>query len=352
MALLTILSLGFGGWTLIWALLLSAGFAALALYELGILGLRERNNQPPSTANRATAFLLALGALAALLIAACEIVYLRDVFGGGALFRMNTVFKLYYQAWLIAGVAAGPALYLLVVAAVRAIKGALGTTAASEASDERITTNQGRLAGWGAVGGVVLWSAALVTLLAASVVYPVLATSARTVNLTLPRALDGIAYMTNDAPTSFANCTQVGGGSNAGDDAAIRWLNAHIDGSPVIAEAPGAEYSHCSRISAFTGLPTVIGWSGHEVQWRVNWLAQPGNEATINERLDAVNQIYTNPNQSMVMGLLRRYHVRLLYVGAAERQTYSGADLDRYASYLRVVYQHAGVTIYATEGGS
>ena len=79
-----------------------------------------------STANRATAFLLALGALAALLVFACEIVYLRDVFGGGALFRMNTVFKLYYQAWLIAGVAAGPALYLLVVAAVRVIRGALG----------------------------------------------------------------------------------------------------------------------------------------------------------------------------------------------------------------------------------
>ena len=188
-------------------------------------------------------------------------------------------------------------------------------------------------------------------LIAASVVYPVLATSARTVNLTLPRSLDGIAYMAKDSPTAFADCTQVGGGSNSGDDAAIRWLT-HIDGSPVIVEAPGSEYSHCSRISAFTGLPTVIGWSGHEVQWRVNWLAQPGHEATLNERLDAVNQIYTNPDQSTVMGLLRRYHVRLLYVGAAERQTYNGADLDRYASYLTVVYQHAGVTIYATEGGS
>ncbi|HEX3271146.1 MAG TPA: hypothetical protein VHR15_10895, partial [Ktedonobacterales bacterium] len=193
---------------------------------------------------------------------------------------------------------------------------------------------------------------AVITLIAASVVYPVLATSARTVNLTLQRSLDGIAYMANDNPTAFADCTQVGGGSNSGDDAAIHWLNAHIEGSPVIVEAPGAEYSHCSSISAFTGLPAVIGWSGHEVQWRVNWLAQPGNEAILNDRLDAVNQIYTNPDQSTVMGLLRRYHVRLLYVGAAERQTYSGADLDRYASYLKVVYQHAGVTIYAMEGGS
>ena len=75
-------------------------------------------------------------------------------------------------------------------------------------------------------------------LIAAAFVYPVLATSARTVNRTSPRSLDGIAYMANESPTAFADCTQVGGGSDAGDDAAIRWLNAHIDGSPVIVEAP------------------------------------------------------------------------------------------------------------------
>jgi YYY domain-containing protein len=352
LTLLTVVTLGIGAWTLLWTLLLTAGFLALALYSLGRWRAGSADDPTVSSANRATAFLLALGALAAMLVFACEIVYLRDVFGGGALFRMNTVFKLYYQAWLIAGVAAGPALYALVSAAVRAIRGALGTTTACATSQEASTADQGRLVSWGAVGGVTLWSALLVTLIAASFVYPVLATSARTANLTLPRSLDGIAYMTDASPTTFADCTQVGGGSNRGDDAAIRWLNAHIEGSPVIVEAPGAEYSHCSRISAFTGLPTVMGWSGHEVQWRVNWLAQPGHEATINERLDAVNQIYTNPDQRTVMGLLRRFHVRLLYVGAAERQTYSNADLDRYVSYLTVVYQHAGVTIYATEGGS
>jgi YYY domain-containing protein len=353
LALFTALTPGFGGWTLMWALLLTAGFVALALYYLGAWPARSLDGQPVSTSKRATAFLFALAALAALLIAACEIVYLRDVFGGGALFRMNTVFKLYYQAWLIAGVAAGPALYLLVIAAARVIRRALRTHADTSASDEQAPQNSEPVMNWGIAVGAAFWSAALTTLIAVSVIYPVLATSARTVNLTLPRSLDGIAYMDNDSPTSFADCTIVGGGSNNGDDAAITWLNAHADGSPVIVEAPGAEYSHCSRISAFTGLPTVIGWSGHEAQWRVNWLAQPGHEATLNESLDAVNQIYTNTDQSTVLGLLRRYHVRLLYVGAAERQTYPGVDLDRYASFLRVVYQHAGVTIYATtEGGS
>jgi YYY domain-containing protein len=351
LALLTALTLGFGGWTLIWTLLLAAGFAALAAHQLGVWGSRTQDDPPVSTARRATAFLLGLGALTAVLIAVCEIVYLRDVFGGGALFRMNTVFKLYYQAWLLAGVAAGPALYLLIVLAIRAVKRALGTATGAGASEEGTPNAQQRAASWSVAGGVALWSAALVTLVAASVVYPVLATSARTANLTLPRSLDGISYMANDAPIAFADCTKVGGGSNSGDDAAIRWLNSHVDGSPVIVEAPGAEYSRCSRISAFTGLPTVIGWSGHEAQWRVNWLAQLGHEATLNARMDAVNQVYTNPDQSTVLGLLARYHVRLLYVGAAERQTYSGVDLDRYARFLTVIYQHAGVTIYAAPEG-
>ncbi|HEX3269555.1 MAG TPA: DUF2298 domain-containing protein, partial [Ktedonobacterales bacterium] len=165
LALLTQLALGFGGWTLIWTLLLTAGFAALALYSLGAWRAGSPDDQSVSTSNRATAFLLALGALAALLVFACEIVYLRDVFGGGALFRMNTVFKLYYQAWLIAGVAAGPALYLLVAAAVKAIKGALGTITARATSEERIATKQGYLVSWGAVGGIALWSAAVITLI-------------------------------------------------------------------------------------------------------------------------------------------------------------------------------------------
>jgi YYY domain-containing protein len=352
LALLTALTLGFGAWTLLWALLLAAGFTALATSVLRLWSPGVQDDPSVSAMNRATAFLFALGALAALLIAACEIVYLRDVFGGGALFRMNTVFKLYYQAWLIAGVAAGPALYLLVVAAARALRGVVGTPAADDSSDRRFARDSQRLTGWSALGGVALWSAALIALLLASAIYPLLATSARTTDLSSPRSLDGSAYMATDANIAYADCTKVGGGSNSGDDAAIRWLNAHIDGSPVIVEAPGAEYSHCSRVSAFTGLPTVIGWGGHEAQWRVNWLAQPGREATLNERLDAVNQIYTNPDQSTVLGLLQRYHVRLLYVGAAERQTYATSDLDRYARFLTVIYQRADVTIYATtEGG-
>jgi uncharacterized membrane protein len=177
--------------------------------------------------------------------------------------------------------------------------------------------------------------AAVVALLAAALVYPVLATSARTDNFTLPHTLDGAAYMSTDA-------------LNAGDEPAIEWLNAHVPGDPVIVEAAKYdEYTHLGRISAFTGLPTLLGWGGHEVQWRLNWLAEPGHANVISERLDAVNTIYTSADTQTVLRVMRQYSVQLIYVGVAERAQYPTADLTRFGRFLRVVYARDGVTIYA-----
>jgi len=53
-----------------------------------------------------------------------------------------------------------------------------------------------------------------------------------------------------------------------------------------------------------------------------------------------------------VKRLLQQYSVRLIYVGAAERQTYPSANLDRFTTFLPVVYSREGVTIYAVPGGS
>lgn len=191
--------------------------------------------------------------------------------------------------------------------------------------------------------------AALVVLVAAALVFPVLAASNQTASFSLPHSLDGTAYMATDPTTVPADCANfVGAGSNAHDDEAIAWLNTHISGSPVIVEAPGCEWSHYSRISAFTGLPTLIGWpGGHEGEWRAGWVQRTGEYGIFDRRAAAANQIYTDPDNAAVLALLKQYDVRLLYVGAAERNLYPHADLNRFRSFLHVIYHRDGVTIYS-----
>jgi YYY domain-containing protein len=452
LALLTLSTTGFGGWTLLWTLLIVVAGAWLALRQVGAWSMSSRayargaedqgadwtvdtperdpvaNGDtgeadddameaaayedympapaPATISDRALAWLYCLIAAAAGLVALCELVYLRDVFAYGAngqvgeLFRMNTVFKLYYQAWMLGGVACGPALVLLLGAARRyaaplfapaqrsavarqadvtlpvvlsrprrvdvqdaaelsetagserqsdgATRGTdIGTTGPEPSHPPAARSIQGRPAPVRAgvlrylgAGGIVIWMALLVALVAAACVYPVLGAAARTQNFSLPRGLDGTAFMRTDSV-------------DTDDEQAIAWLNTHVQDDAVVVEAARYdEYSHLGRVSAFTGLPTLLGWGGHELQWRVNWLSKPGNANVLGERLDAVNLIYTNPDEATVKQVLRRYSVRYVYVGAAERQTYPTADLERFASYLPIVYQRASVTIYQVPGES
>lgn len=55
----------------------------------------------------------------------------------------------------------------------------------------------------------------------------------------------------------------------AGDLGAIEWLRANADRGTVIVEATGSgAYTPEGRVAAMTGLPSIIGWQHHEMQWR------------------------------------------------------------------------------------
>ena len=49
------------------------------------------------------------------------------------------------------------------------------------------------------------------------------------------------------------------------------WLNDNVNGQPVVLEASGDSYKdYDNRVSAMTGLSTVLGWYVHEWLWRNN----------------------------------------------------------------------------------
>src|SRR5215213_1658958 len=141
------------GWALAAALFVGSLLAAANLVAVGGLAVLVWVAAHAAFLGRAPAaerfgWVLIGGGLLCLLIP--EVVYVRDSFDGGDLYRMNTVFKLGYQAWLLLAVVSAPAIVW----------------------------------SWGwfgrrAIAARLAWAVPLLALLALAAVYPVAGTYAR-----------------------------------------------------------------------------------------------------------------------------------------------------------------------------
>jgi YYY domain-containing protein len=278
-------------WT---ALTLSALLGTAGLALLSMARPRPSAAAPDRPFDPRSAFLLLLVVTGALLTLSVEFVYLRDIFG----VRMNTVFKFYFQAWVLWSVAATCAL-----------------TSLLERRD---------------LPGLVLAGLSLLLVLGGMVYLP-LAISSRARESGGEPTLDGAAYLYR---------------SQAYDFAAIDWLNENVTGAPVILEAPGDHYRayvYEGRVSAFTGLPTLLGWSGHQHQWRGDYDEPARREPDIEE-------LYSTTDLARTVELLEQYNIRYVYVGPLERERYPAASLARFDLLLERVYQNAAVSIYLYRG--
>jgi YYY domain-containing protein len=280
--------------------------AAGVICALGVVLLLNRLQ------DRSLAFTLLLGSLAFALIAGCEVLFLKDVFADNFP-RMNTVFKFYFQCWALLSITSGVGLYFILD---------------GFQPDALATLAQRRMQR----GLEIAWSLCLLAFLLAGAVYPIAGSYARTDHFAQrSNSLDGLAYMQSYSP---------------GDYGAISWLNTHVSGDPVIIEAIGPDYSDYARISAFTGLPTPMGWVGHEYQWRVNWFNKGNNAADFNRRSSDIDAIYTSTDPKVVLSLMNYYHAQYLIVGALEQAKYPKANLRRFGAFMQVVYSAYGDTIY------
>ena len=104
------------------------------------------------------------------------------------------------------------------------------------------------------------------------------------------------------------------------DAKGIRWLKDNIKGSPVVLEANGDSYTDYERVSAMTGLPTVLGWYVHEWLWR-------NDVADLNLKSEEIQNIYTSTDEEQVKELLEKYDISYIFIGSCEREKY-GSDLN------------------------
>ncbi|MDP2638795.1 MAG: hypothetical protein Q8P06_01345, partial [Candidatus Azambacteria bacterium] len=211
----------------------------------------------------------------------------------------NTMFKLAYQSFIMLSVSSG----YIIVKLISKFKKGLFTI------------------------GYLLVAGCLTFLV---MVYPYFAINSYYGNLKTYSGLDGIKYLEKLYPNDYR---------------AILWLNKNIKGQPVILEAQGDSYTDYARISANTGLPTVVGWPVHEWLWR-------GTYDIPAPRITDVQTLYETDDLKITKNLIKKYNIEFIFLGDLERQKYTKLNENKFEELGTLIFQNGQTKIYQVNAGS
>ncbi len=226
--------------------------------------------EPGSDGNRPA---MALAALGLFLFLVPELVYLEDGYGD-RLHRMNTIFKAYFQGWMLLAAT----LPVLV-----------------------------RLGGGSDRGRRLLLAAVTVAALPHLIGATVSSLRAEA------HGLDGLRWM---APE---------------DRAIVEVLRRQSVGTTMV-EAVGGAYSEYARLSSASGVPTFLGWPNHEMVWR-----GPDILPETRRRQEIVRSIYTVEDRETIRRLVHEAEVDCVAIGMIENRDFDADALEAVRSAGDVV---------------
>jgi len=258
--------------------------------SLSIVSRKKTNIKPQSQiTNRADKMVFIFIFLAATLSIIPEFFYLRDQFG----WRMNTIFKFYFQVWILFSLISGFILSRLLL------------------------QNKNRK------NPICL--VLMVTSIFFSLAYPFFAIKSKTNNFKdIDWTIDGNNYFLEFNPLEF--------------EAIQELMNLPYG---VVAEAVGGSYSNYGRVSRLTGYPTILGWPGHEIQWR-------GGMSEIGNREEDIQSLYSTTSWEKARTIMQLYNINYVFIGDIERSTYNVRE-EKFSDNLNVVFKNANTVIYSFE---
>ncbi len=226
--------------------------------------------------------------------------------------RMNTLFKLYYAAWMLSALALGGWLPQLGVFMKKAFAISL----------------QGRhvelAIGW-RPGALVAGLAILIAVVGGLIHIGVITTFQRVAG---PRpTLDGTAY--------FAR-------HSIHDKKLTDWIQANVHGLPRLLEAHGDSYGSFTRVSMHTGLPTWLGWEHH--------VKQRGTASEeVDSRKELIRRMYATEDAAEAHDLLKQFKIDLVVVGDIERKRYGNtgtSKFEKHPRYFEKIFETGPQTLY------
>jgi len=267
-----------------------------------VLAVPHERQEPPLI------FALSAAAIALLLITGIEFFFVDEptARGGHESLDFATVLRVNYQGWLFLSLAGAFGIYYI------------GANWPSTRLLTRLTK--------------AIWAVVTPTIVLAGLLFPVMATfyaDDLVGNLRWERNLDG-----------FTNLKRL----QSDEYEAIQYLRDNGTGAPVIMEAVTDSYQDGGRISAYTGLPTLLGWVTQEYYFR-------GSYEPWTHRREDVAVAYQTAYPTVAAAILAQYHVEYVVVGRLETQMYGTYGPSKFSRFMDTVFKRDEVTIYKTRAG-
>jgi YYY domain-containing protein len=251
-----------------------------------------------------------------------EFFYVKDIYP--AHFRSNTMFKLGYEAFILWSIVSAYVIVHFVFMRRHPLVGEAGKT------EERKQIWFFRFP-----SSVIrpLFFILLFPQLFLVSIFPIFSVRSYFGELKTYQSIYGLAWLEKEYPDDYA---------------AITWLKYQIsniqypintNNFPVIVEADGDSYTDYNHVSAFSGVPTIVGWAVHEWLWR-------GGYDEVAPRREEVKKIYTSADKDEIRAICAKYRVRYIIAGKLEREKYPDLAEENIASIGTAVFQSGDTVVY------
>ena len=217
-----------------------------------------------------------------------ELFYVKDIFGN----RMNTIFKFHYQVWIVFSITSGISLKFLLEYNLRNI-----------------------------------------TRIILSISFLILATS--NIYFVTASYLTKIKESSNLNP-NLSSINQLENDTNKYE--LIKYLRLNSNHNDVIIETKGKSYTNDSQISSESRIPTILGWVGHQLQWR-------SNHSDIYNREEDIDTFYISNDSQEIINIINKYSITMIILGPNEIEKYNINSLNKFLNISEIIYKNNDYTL-------